>query len=236
MEWISDKDTIPQSAVGELSITPAEAISKIEQFWADNGFSDMIVTDVFLAYNHETKNQQLTADDTYGDKHIYAVSCGRAVNGVAPRIVTSLYDGIAWNYESCYFIVGDDGIESFYWNSPYEYVEVVTNDTALLPFAQIDEIFRKMILVKYEGQIQHNGDLERASYHIDRVVLEMQRVMEQGSDNKGLLIPVWNFYGTYSYSFTNRLSYGSEILQEVSDALLSINAIDGNIINIGKGY
>ena len=148
----------------------------------------------------------------------------------------TIWDGQTWFYESCNFIVSDDGIETFSWRSPNTYTEVVTADTAMLPFDRIDEIFRKMILVRYESNAAGNATGKLFSYHVDRVSLDLQRVLEQGSQDTGLLIPVWNFYGSFEFQYTNGDHYGSEIEQGFRKPLLSINAIDGSIIDLREGY
>ena len=64
----------------------------------------------------------------------------------------------------------------------------------------------------------------------DGAVLLM-RVLEQGSTDNGLLIPVWNFYGTRQRSFASGNT--DETLHGI---MLTINAIDGSIIDRALGY
>jgi len=180
---------------------------------------------------------QLSELDPYGEKHAYTVTCGKSVNGVVPVSTSAMYEGQEWNYECCCFIVSDEGIQSFQWSSPNTYLETVTEDTAMLPFSRIDEIFRKMMLVKYEGAAAESSSCKLFSYAVNRVALEWQRIFEQGSKNKGLLIPVWNFYGTFDFQYTNGDHYGSsEVEQGFAEPLLTINAIDGSIIDLCEGY
>lgn len=57
------------------------------------------------------------------------------------------------------------------------------------------------------------------------------RVFEQGSAENGLLIPVWNFYGTRQRTFTD-----GETDETIPGIMLSINAVDGSIIDRALGY
>ena len=155
------------------------------------------------------------------------VTCGRSINGVLPPPANS--GDPHWGFESCTFTVTDNGIESFNWYSPYAYGDVTTEKSALLTFDKIDEIFQKMMLVKYDLTSGSNG-LTSAAYRIDRVALEMSRVTDRKSSEKGLLIPVWNFYGTFYFTYDNGHTYGSDELQGFPNPLLRINAIDGSII------
>ena len=106
----------------------------------------------------------------------------------------------------------------------------------MLPFSRIDEIFRKMMLVKYENQAIGNATGKLFTYHVDRVMLDWQRIFEQGSKSKGLMVPVWNFYGTFEFQYTNGDHYGSETRQGFYLPLLSINAVDGSIVDLREGY
>lgn len=61
--------------------------------------------------------------------------------------------------------------------------------------------------------------------------MENVRVIEQNADERqGLLVPVWNFYGTRS------CQYGDEEDTTSKMILLSVNAVDGTIIDISRGY
>ena len=97
-----------------------------------------------------------------------------------------------------------------------------------MTFDKIDEIFRKMMLVKYD---EHNSNgLTSAAYRVDRVALEMSRVTDRKSSEKGLLVPVWNFYGSYYFTYEDGLNFGSDDREGFPSPLLRINAIDGTVI------
>ena len=86
-----------------------------------------------------------------------------------------------------------------------------------------------MMLVKYEAEFYEWNQVTNAvhlQYKIDRVELCLQRIAEPDSLYTGLLVPAWNFYGGHEYMQ----------LDDNSVPLLSINAIDGSIIDIAKGY
>ena len=72
--------------------------------------------------------------------------------------------------------------------------------------------------------------MTHAAYHVDRVALELSRVTNRKSDEKGLLIPVWNFYGSYLFTYDDGDFSSSDERQGFPDPLLRINAIDGSII------
>ena len=237
IEFLFDESAVPEAAIGELKMTPHEARTLVESFWKEHGFTDMAVSGVYLASNTSRENMELRSYDLCGERHVYIVTCGKSVNGMVPLSNDAIWDGQPWANECCCFTIDDEGIQQFRWGSPNTYLETVTSDTAMLPFAQIDEVFRKMMLVKYESEASGNATCQLFSYHVDRVSLEWQRMIEQGSSDTGLMIPVWNFYGTFDYQYTDGFHTDSNtITQGFPLPLLSINAIDGSVIDPREGY
>ncbi len=226
-KWIVDESVVPADAVG-LKMTPAEARQMAEAFWADSGFEDMVVTGVYLVRNNcPDISDRREAPDPYEDKHGYVVACGKSIDGILPPPPCS--GDPHWSFESCTLTITDNGIENFNWGSPYAYGEYTTKTSALMTFDKIDEIFQKMMLVKYDLP-DGNRDLTSAVYRVDRVALEMSRVTNRKSSEKGLLIPVWNFYGSYYFTYENGHSFGSDDREGCPSPLLRINAIDGTVI------
>ena len=225
-QWIVDESVVPAEAVG-LTMIPAEARQLVETFWADSGFEDMVVSGVYLVCDSPHDDYSSTGDDPYEGCHAYVVTCGQSINGIMPPPANN--GDPHWGFESCSFTVTDNGVESFNWYSPYAYGDVTTEKSALLTFDKIDEIFQKMMLVKYDLTGGSNG-LTSATYRIDRVALEMSRVTDRKSSEKGLLVPVWNFYGTYYFTYDDGHNFGSDDRDGFPSPLLRINAIDGSII------
>lgn len=227
-KWIADETAVPADAAG-LKMTPVEARKLVEAFWTDNGFEDMAVIGVYLTRNSDTGNGgDRKVPDPYGDNSAYVVACGKSIDGILPP--PPCPGDPHWGFESCSFTITDNGIENFNWYSPYAYGDVTTENSALLTFDKIDEIFQKMMLVKYDLTGGSNG-LTSATYRIDRVALEMSRVTNRKSSEKGLLVPVWNFYGSYYFTYEDGLNFGSDDREEgFPSPLLRINAIDGTVI------
>jgi hypothetical protein len=57
--------------------------------------------------------------------------------------------------------------------------------------------------------------------------------MERDSYTTGLLVPVWNFFGT---STSQRDGREPNVSDQGDYPFMTINAIDGSVIDIGKGY
>ena len=64
---------------------------------------------------------------------------------------------------------------------------------------------------------------------VDNVVLRYARISEADNFDSGLLVPVWDFEGTIDDGY----SWEKEAMPE---SVLTINAIDGTIIDHTLGY
>ena len=174
----------------------------------------------------------------------YIISFFREVNGV---IVTtdegsSYVDdawGKQWRYERLSISVCADGIYSVEWFSPHEITDVFTEDSALLPFSDIVNVFKLMFRVTHEPQDEpvkpRTDGLDsrvRHDYTIERAVLSLRRIMERDNVESGLLIPVWDFYGYETITYAD----GQTLTMPDVYSLLTINAVDGSIIDVKKGY
>ena len=147
------------------------------------------------------------------------------------------YSG-AWHYEVITLDYTKDGLVYFYWESPHTEPVLQVEDTQLMPFDQIADIFAKMIMVKNSDvQVanERNGFDTMRNYDITKVKLGLMRIKAKGSFDEGLLVPVWDFWGE------ERWESDSPLVQEVSGEepskiILTINAIDGSMIDRELGY
>lgn len=162
-------------------------------------------------------------------------------NGTSPDLSDYKYMS-EWVYETFEVVISDQGIISLYWSSPLEITETVVEDTALLSFEEIAERFERQM--KIEHEVQANEEyITDMTFTVEHVSLELQRITEQDSIENGLLVPAWNFYGTSvtTYDFEDS-GDGSEVASVSKRgfsepvSLMTINAINGSIINTERGY
>ena len=142
------------------------------------------------------------------------------------------YSG-AWHYEVITLDYTKDGLVYFYWVSPHTEPVLQVEDTQLMPFDQIVEIFAKMIMVKNSDvQVanEQNGFDTVRNYDITKVKLGLMRIKAKDSFDEGLLVPVWDFWGRSVWEWPGGTTdFGEEIV-------LTINAIDGSVIDRELGY
>lgn len=130
-----------------------------------------------------------------------------------------------WSYEQIEVCVTADGVVYFSWESPYNEPTVELEDTQLMSFPEITDIFQRMIMVKNSYQEAGNG----TTYYVNRVHLGLMRIKAKDTRGEGLLVPVWDFWGIKDYP-----SDSGEYVDE--QILLTINAIDGTVIDRSLGY
>ena len=131
-----------------------------------------------------------------------------------------------WTAEDIAVFVNDDGIVGFDYMTPLTVTETVVEKSTLKNFDEIKDIFEQMVVtmnaVESEEAMEGNVTID-----IDSVKLRYTRISEKDSFDTGLLVPVWDFIGTKTDQ------YGYEVQNAV---IMSINAIDGSVIDRSLGY
>lgn len=136
-----------------------------------------------------------------------------------------------WAYEKMTLIVDDNSVKAMTWTAPYRLLDTVTSDTNMLPFSKVKDIFEKMILIGNSYYTQIGADM-----NITEIRLGLMRITEQDNQTKGLLIPVWDFFGTLTTHYEENGEQKSHTLKEPGQVWLTINAINGSIIDRSVGY
>lgn len=181
----------------------------------------------------------------YGYVFIYK----RILNGVASNYVLLPSDGwrgaavanridVAFNEELSYstppveeeliISITEDGVYYLRNTSPRKVKEVLSCEASLLPFEQIKDRFNKYILM-------HGfSDIHKIALEIKKAKLGMMDIRVADKGKQYVSIPVWDFYGDYKIN----TSTNNEFVEtnEPFQVLLTINAIDGSIIDRTKGY
>ena len=185
------------------------------------------------------------------ENYAYRLYYTRIVNGVPCFVNTDngLNDAnngatsLPWSYECIAFTVDSSGLSQLSWNNPVKVVETVTENAAILPFDKIMDVFETMIKVEYEAFLRMwEGDGGEMDITIDTLELCLVRVREQNSEATGLLVPAWVFYGNNKVvhsdgSVSHDLAHGSaSTWGKEPFPVLIINAVDGSIIDLARGY
>ena len=102
-----------------------------------------------------------------------------------------------------------------------------------MPFEEIQQIFREMIQKKYSDFAQAGIDMK---FQVEEIRLGYMRVMEKGNPTEGTMVPVWDFLGTRTMNHTNSDEPYTETFGGPFESFLTINAMDGTVIDRDLGY
>ncbi|MDD5804835.1 MAG: DUF6034 family protein [Clostridia bacterium] len=236
-EWASSEDG-EQPTEDSIGISLDEAKQMVQEKVEELGITDL----QFADWNYAVCKNLENDDSMNVLENGYLISYTRTVNGVP--ITVTIDDGGAledmdstmetWSYERLYFYVDKDGIASMYYSNPYMIGETKTDKLSLLPFSEIMKTYEKMMIVTNADNMEYE---KSRVYDIDRIVLGYARIYEPSNDaHTGLLVPVWDFFGTRK----TESEYDGQNYSDTTDnptwSFLTINAVDGSIIDRSLGY
>lgn len=130
-----------------------------------------------------------------------------------------------WKRETLLVEVDDTGIIGYSYGYPGKITETVNDNVVVLDFDTVMEIFKKQVF--YEG-VWTASNVTYSEMTVTKIQMNMFRLKLKDKD-EFLYVPVWDFIGTWESNV-----YATEKGKEFS--FLTINAIDGSIINRNRGY
>ena len=225
--WGQDASVWPN----ELSITEDEARTIAENKLQEMGFDHLIC--VLAKPTRFYWGDFVQKDNPY--QPCWKLVFTPAVNGTAitytyrTEVENTDYNRF-WNYERCYIVVDEQGVAALTYEDICTPDEITVQACSLLPFEKIIEIFEKMVLI-----VDNNADaLNRDStYRITSIRLGMVSIPEQNGEG-GYMVPCWDFMGD-PFSPDDFPDFWRQMgwTQDGSHSFLTINAIDGSIIQRG---
>ena len=120
-------------------------------------------------------------------------------------------------------------------NTPLVLGKTLVEDAQLMPFDAAMERFEQMVQVKYEGMMKDPGygNIQSMEVQVDRIELSLERVAQPDNINGGLLVPVWSFFGSI---LCTRPQDSFNHAYDPTVPFLTLNAVDGTLIDPMKGY
>ncbi len=234
------EEAIKQMGIGEYAIqgggyfacwSADEADPSAPTYLAGLGYGMhfvRVVDGIPITYTYEDGGQ-ITGDDV----EKYEQTILQKANGEEVDVENAL---VWWPFEELKLIYNNEGFRTFEWKNPCTIEDLSEDYVFLLPFSDISDIFEEMILKRQADSFNNEGDT--VDIQVDKVVLSYMRIREKGS-MEGTLIPVWDFFGTKTYK--NAAGEVDLVVDRVYDGVLpesmmTINAMDGTIIDRGIGY
>ena len=110
---------------------------------------------------------------------------------------------------------------------------MLNENVALMPYIEIKKIAKNQLQrtqTADEFELNSNGG---KVVEINRIVFNMMRVAQKESSDSYYYLPVWDFLGK---TVDNNMETQEDDVPVSEKSFLTINAIDGSIIDRGLGY
>lgn len=130
-------------------------------------------------------------------------------------------------YECVNIMISEYGLEEVEWRAPYETVGVLEESAALLSFDEIADIAETMLPLKY-ASFERDGMTN--SMLIDRITFGYTRVRMKDDPSRYMMVPAWDFFGMEAGWKTT----ANTVIP--FESLITINAVDGTVIDRAYGY
>jgi hypothetical protein len=174
----------------------------------------------------------------------YHFSFAREYNGTYARAVNYMYKNDNINYreavgtEKLYVVVDNSGICSFRWQNCSKYVETVTEDVPLVDLETVTNAFQDYCGFKFAWVPDYDNfpDGVTATININRVELNMMMSLEKNDIGSYIMIPVWDYIGDINYDQEIKNDIGTPINGQKDISIITVNAIDGTVIDRQQGY
>lgn len=240
---VTGQSQVDQLASGALTLTPLAAATQAQAVFDALGLP-VTVDSVWLYANGALEH------DESGKAHLanmpkefcYEVRFVHTIDGIpyillraATEILDQRGNGLwSWTYSSAFLRLDDAEIFQLGYYAPLAVTEEIAPDARLLPFEEIMRIFERMLPVQHQYSWQEEYISKRIE--ITRITLGMMRLSDQGSIERGTLAPAWSFYGTSDTVFAGMRGREQADMSLAAQPCLIINAIDGSVIDVTKGY
>ena len=174
----------------------------------------------------------------------YIFRFARDYNGVYAKPINPLHGVSDVNYaetvqtERLIVMIENDGVYSVSWGNYAKYVETLSQDVPLMDFELVNEIFKDYCEYKFTWVPQYDNvpDDTTVTINIDRVEFNLMMTLEKDNIESYIMIPVWDYIGDINYDQELEAQDGYPIEGEKNVAILTINAIDGTVIDREQGY
>lgn len=231
--------------IPDVTISAEQAKDQAEALIKALGINNMICSLAEKRYGGSDEKTSDQKNHTNPRKCVWYLRYMHIVNNIPITYTTqdaiqreSMQNAVSrpWPYEVMTFAVDASGIVGFNWHSPYNFTGIATEVSNLASFDEIMSVFDTLSLAvnAWDGLANETPGLKSVEINVNQIIFGLTRVTEQNKRDSGLLIPVWDFMGTRTLIIDNN---GNTVKYEEGPIpILTVNAIDGSIINRNFGY
>ena len=201
-----------------MEMTLDEAISKAQSTMSDLGMDDMILTESGI--------------ESSANEQGYVLHFIKGVNGIGisdyqSHMMSGQKEGEASVYapslspEQVTIYINDTGLLKFHLSNALEMGEVINDNVEILSIDKVKDIFKEQVFYNY-----YATDDRPLTIDVDQIKLGY--FIQSVKDQQGVFraIPIWDFLANANAAEGDSYTY----------SVLTINAIDGSIINRDLGY
>lgn len=218
MDKAEQKEYDGQEYVEEsVQTSPQELKKKGDELLGSLGFEDMELAGYQSCVMYEPY--------THKDKLALQLNYTRVVDGIPVTYVAdrSAYDDSQQDYwETMKLAYDDEGLAQFLWCNPCKIYDMSDEYVFLLPFSDVLDIFEKEAPVVNQGYEGGYKEIE-----IKEIKLGYMWIPDISTEMEGMLIPVWDFIGSYSYIWGDDIE---PIDFDQYQSFLTVNAMDGSLV------
>ena len=145
-------------------------------------------------------------------------------------------------YERLEVWIENNQLVQLRYRMPMRITTILNENVAVsIDYAQAIELAKQHAYVKY---IDAYGNFTEAKLNINKIELIMARTRE-GENGDYIVVPAWNFCGTLSKKYKPELierqggdenGWATKTKISGKDTLITVNALDGTIIDMAHGY
>jgi hypothetical protein len=209
-----------------LDAAKALALHTLQQI----GAADMQLTQVQLG----TLIPLSSSEDPNTMDQAYGLWFTRHVDGVPTTLDLTdpqTQDAPPYANERIFMLINDRGVIEFSWTSPMHTTRTISSNAVIKSFTDVTNIFKEQFFL-------HHASDNATTYTINRITLGLMRVQIKDQPDTYMMTPVWDFFGTVSpqLSSTTKIDGYRLTTDHTLQSFLTINAIDGSIIDRTQGY
>ncbi len=180
---------------------------------------------------------QLPVYKMLGNPRYYILRFTRQIDGIPVNGTYHTQAGNAYAFVSgtseIHVVVRDSGVFALNYSNPEDPGEVTAENVKLLPFSEIWDIFSRVGLLSIQS-LEAEQDVQVNRITITEIRFGYMKVWQP--DGSYLYTPVWDFYGTRFLAGTGAYAHAADTGESFKDSLLTLNAMDGTVIDRDLGY
>jgi hypothetical protein len=234
------------------TLSEDEASDKIQNLMSNLGLDNMVMT-MFSPCDYKERDEN---GNPIGERQVvgYSAIFQRLYGKIAALGSAYMFDtcddetyGPRFLREEIRVQMLGDKIVYFKWQNPVKQTKTENENVAILPFEDIMKVFRKNMSLMYnieklsrdnpsnDDHEERINKLGSARVDIDKIELGMVRIAVKNELNTYRMVPAWRFYGKESLARKgDKLEKNNYPHEET--VYLTLNAIDGSIINFQQGH